>query len=46
MHHYCQINNPATWDEGYRDLIRQTYEDKEFFLTKWKNLSYSENDIP
>lgn len=46
VHHYCQINNPATWDEGYRDLIRQTYEDKEFFLTKWKNLSYSENDIP
>lgn len=43
---YCDIGRPATWHEVFRDLIRQTYTDKEFFLTIWKNKKQSENEVP
>ena len=38
--------HPSQWNEMFRDLLRQTYEDKEFLLTIWKEKSISENDIP
>ena len=46
MHPFCDINRPETWDDGFRDLLRQTYIDKEFFLTKWKDKTTSENEVP
>lgn len=42
----CIINNPATWNGAYRDLLRQTCQDKKFLLLKWKEKGYSENLIP
>lgn len=39
-------NNTGRWTPMFRDLLRQTYQDKEFLLTIWKNKSISENDIP
>lgn len=42
----CDIGRPATWQDAFRDLIRQTYIDKEFFLTIWKNKKQSENEVP
>ncbi len=46
VHHYSIINKPETWDEGFRDLIRQTYTDREFFLIKWKDRYTSDNEVP
>lgn len=45
-HPKSNIADPSTWDDGFRDLLRQTYQDKEFFLTKWKNKKNSENEVP
>lgn len=38
--------DPGLWNPMFRDLLRQTYQDKEFLLTIWKDKSLSENDIP
>ena len=38
--------HPSRWNEYFRDLLRQTYMDKEFLLTVWKEKKLSENDIP
>ena len=38
--------HPQRWDEVFRDLLRQTYEDKEFLTFRWKEDYISENDIP
>lgn len=46
VHPFCDINRPETWNDGFRDLLRQTYIDKEFFLTKWKDKTTSENEVP
>lgn len=45
-HPDCDINLPKTWDDGFRDLVRQTYIDKEFFLLKWKDKYDSMNEVP
>lgn len=45
-HKNCNIGDPATWDGAFRDLVRQTYKDKDFFLTGWKTSRDSENEIP
>lgn len=45
-HPKCNIAVPSTWDEGFRDLLRQTYTDKEFLLIKWKEKVISENEVP
>ena len=33
-------------DDGFRDLLRQTYQNKELLLTIWKDKKQSENEIP
>ena len=45
-HPKSNIADPSTWDDGFRDLLRQTYTDKEFFLIKWKDKKLSENEVP
>lgn len=40
------IHKPETWDGAFRDLLRQTYTDKDFFLTIWKDKKVSENEVP
>ena len=39
-------NHPRQWNTMFRDLLRQTYKDKDFLLTIWKDKKLSENDIP
>ena len=39
-------NNPADWNEMFRSLLMQTYQDKEFLLAIWKEKRISENDVP
>ena len=39
-------NRPTLWNEVFRDLLRQTYEDREFLLHKWGNKSLAEVDVP
>ena len=52
---YGQIKNadmadywchPQKWDEVFRDLLRQTYQDKDFLTFRWGDNYVSENDIP
>lgn len=43
---YGKLNKPHTWNEVFRDLLRQTYEDKEFLLLRRKDNYMNENDIP
>lgn len=38
-------SHPERWTEVFRDLLRQTYTDRKFLLTKDKNNSINENDI-
>lgn len=37
---------PEKWDINFRDLLRQTWWNKEFLLHKWKNSFVSETDVP
>ena len=39
-------NHPERWNEVFRDLLRQTYQDKDFLLHEWGSKSYSFNEIP
>lgn len=39
-------NHPEAWNVLFRDLLRQTWFDKEFLLHRWKSDFVSENDIP
>lgn len=39
-------NHPEKWNEVFRDLLRQTYKDKDFIMWEWGELKISENDIP
>lgn len=39
-------NHPEQWHELFRDLLRQTWIDKEFLLEKWKGTRVSENEVP
>jgi len=39
-------NKPDKWHPLFRDVIRQTYEDKEFLLLKWGHEKISELEIP
>jgi len=39
-------NSPQKWNEVFRDLLRQTYQDVEFLLLQWGNKSVSENVVP
>lgn len=39
-------NRPYKWNEVFRDLLRQTYLDREFLLWQWGNNKHTENDIP
>jgi len=39
-------SRPKEWPEPFRDLLRQTWEDKDFLLCKIGTKSLSENDIP
>lgn len=45
-HPKCNAALPSTWDDGFRDLLRQTYQNKELLLTIWKDKKQSENEIP
>lgn len=38
--------HPEKWNEVFRDLLRQTYTDKDFLTIQWGESSLSENDIP
>lgn len=38
--------HPEKWNEVFRDLLRQTYEDEEFLLIRWGEKMVSFNDIP
>lgn len=42
----CSLYDPATWVETFRDLLRQTWQDKDFLLTRWKDSRNSDNDVP
>lgn len=39
-------NHPERWNEGFRDLLRQTWTDHKFLLFRYKDSYVSENDIP
>jgi len=39
-------SRPQEWKETFRDLLRQTWEDKAFLLTQWGEDAISINDIP
>ena len=39
-------NRPDRWTILFRDLLRQTWLDKEFLLHRWKDDYVSENQIP
>lgn len=39
-------NRPYQWNEVFRDLLRQTYLDREFLLLQWGSNKHTENDIP
>ncbi len=39
-------NKPQTWNVLFRDLLRQTWEDRKFLLMKWGDTMLSQNDIP
>jgi hypothetical protein len=39
-------NSPEKWDINFRDLLRQTWTNKDFLLLKWKNKTISEIEIP
>lgn len=43
---YGKLNKPHTWNEVFRDLLRQTFEDREFLLLRRKDNYMNENDIP
>ena len=34
------------WNEPFRDLLRQTWEDTEFLLMQYGNKRISDNDVP
>lgn len=38
-------NNPSAWGEIFRDLLRQTWMDREFLLTRWQGTSINESRI-
>lgn len=38
-------NNPSAWSEIFRDLLRQTWMDKEFLLTEWGNKCIADMNI-
>jgi hypothetical protein len=37
---------PARWNDVFRDLLRQTWEDKDFLLTEWGDKICKDNDVP
>lgn len=39
-------NRPKLWNEVFRDLLRQTYIDRDFLLEGWGGKRFSENEIP
>lgn len=39
-------SHPGQWTATFRDLLRQTWQDKEFLLLRWKERRQSDNDIP
>lgn len=39
-------NRPEKWHEVFRDLLRQTYQDKNFLLATWGGQQFSSNEIP
>ena len=39
-------NHPERWSSVFRDLLRQTWTDKDLLLKQWKSESVSENRIP
>lgn len=40
------FNKPGTWTPVFRDLLRQTYKDREFLTLKWENSVMSVNEVP
>jgi hypothetical protein len=32
---FVYLNNPQNWHPEFRDLVRQTYQQKDFFLLRW-----------
>lgn len=46
VEHQEYWNSPQKWNEVFRDLLRQTYQDVEFLLLQWGNKSISENAVP
>ena len=43
---YGNLNNPSAWWDTFRDLLRQTWEDREFLLLRRKDNYMSDNEIP
>lgn len=39
-------HHPYQWNEVFRDLLRQTYIDKDFLLSQWGDSKCSENEVP
>ena len=40
------LAQPNTWPVEFRDLLRQTYQMKDFCLTRWGDARLSEDVIP
>lgn len=40
------LAQPSTWPAEFRDLLRQTYQMKDFCLTRWGDARLSEDVIP
>lgn len=38
--------SPKTWTIGFRDLLRQTYKDRDFLLLNWGNKRIDDKEIP
>ena len=39
-------HHPYEWNEVFRDLLRQTFTDKDFLLSQWGDNKCSENEVP
>jgi hypothetical protein len=42
---YGRLNKPNQWPDMFRELLRQTWEDREFLLLRRKDNYMSDNEI-
>jgi hypothetical protein len=43
--YFIYWNHPELWSETFRDIMRQTWTNKDFLLTEWNDNTISEVDI-